>query len=781
MSKVEPASPHPQQQQQQQQQQQPKRHLLTLPTELLLLIIQFASSSPPPGSTSKYPTGLQTLINLSRTCKALHYTTFCPESDEAIWRHVAITRLGTHPALTLDRVTYSGLSAKRERSRKQRTWRDVVKLGVAWERPFPAREHPDGTIGPDGEWKVQKALRSFRPLPAPRGTEENGWGVEMVCPGDGDSRTQRFETKMPTGEGDEGRITFQVKRHEGGVRQQGTAAGAASEAKTRTVTAVVDLLGKGGARVGSRIRKGKGKSKVVCEEVKAGMGWTMTPYPGFSGLVALERERRDIDGNPVKTWAIKQVDSINGVLIEDKVWDLGGRRPDRFVGEGDVVVAICFEDPSSDISKENPSLASTLVCIERVVDKGLGWLGKGEAWRSRVRWEVDTVKEWAEESSYTAFAHLKNFHVTKYHLVALVTRHPTAYFHKLTGTFFYVIDLQTGKLVNKIKLRKRIPAPTANSAAAAGGIPPAPVPANNTTPAANAPIAIFAQGQAQATTPAAFTTAFNHDFLITDNFLVCGGPGGGLHVYNYTLCATPPSPNEPISPGGTYDDGNKPLYTLPDPWNPASPFYKHNPDLTPSIPTDTMQGMFVGRQFSGLTLSACGRYLGATTSDQFWVWDMIRKRLRGVWSNGRKVEKRDWYSRSPGDGWVGGVWVLLNYQDEDAGRGKLVALTKKRGRSLEKLGVGEDEIEEDEEIMVGYLTDLGIPASAPERSAEAQRLRLGLGFGIREGVERWRERWRRMEIDMMSTSTLLLTAVVLGMFAVVMAKWWAGAMYIWLD
>lgn len=403
--------------------QRPQRHLLTLPTELLLLIIQFASSSPPPESHNGLPTGLQTLINLSRTCRALCYTIFCPESDEAIWRHIAITRLGTHPNLSLDRVTYPGLSTKRLRARGgHKRWRDVVKLGVAWEQPFPVHELPDGTVGAEGEWKVKKALRSFRPLPAPGGSDrDNGWSVEMVCPGDGDSRTQKFETKMPVGDGDEGRITFQVRRRDGAIRQQGAAP--VNEAKTRTVTAVVDLLGKGGARVGSRIRKGKGTSKVVYEEVKPGVGWTMTPFPGFSGFVSMEIERKDADGRPSKGWIIKQVDSYNGTLVEDRIWDFGGRKPDRFVGEGNYVVALCFGDPAQDGESTNPEMPSNLVCIERIVDKSTGWLGKGETWRSRVKWQMDISKDWAEESSYTAFPHLKNFHVTKY--VSAIT-HPTS-------------------------------------------------------------------------------------------------------------------------------------------------------------------------------------------------------------------------------------------------------------------------------------------------------------------------------------------------------------------
>ena len=243
------------------------------------------------------------------------------------------------------------------------------------------------------------------------------------------------------------------------------------------------------------------------------------------------------------------------------------------------------------------------------------------------------------------------------------------------------------------------------------------------------------------------------------------------------------------------DDGNKPLYSLPDPWTPDSPLYKHNPDIALSVPTESMQGMFVGRQYSGLTLSNCGRYLGATTSDQFWVWDMVKKRVRGVWSNGRKVGKGGWYSRSPGDKWVGGVWVLLNYQEDGDGGtfGRRRGGGIKRERLIARGGMGkgkheekvdlvgfdgvEEEEEEKEEIMVGYLTDLGVPEPGGTLEGGGRRgIQLTLGLGIRDCWERWKVRCRGMwmRIDMMSTTALVLMGLVLAVFAVVLGKGWVG-------
>ena len=354
--------------------------------------------------------------------------------------------------------------------------------------------------------------------------------------------------------------------------------------------------------------------------------------------------------------------------------------------------------------------------------------------------------------------------------MALVTRHPAAYAQRLTGTFFHVIDVHTGKLVNRIKLRKRIPTSTNSSAGATG--PPA---ASQTTPNTSNVFQV-----PPPTTPAAFTTAFSHEFLLTDNYIVCGGPGGGLHVYNYTLQNLSPLPI-PDQSSTLVDDGNKPLYSLPDPWTPQSPFFRYNPDFMLSVPNDGMQGLFVGRQYSGLTLSTCGRYLGATTSDQFWVWDMVRKRLRGVWSNGRKVEKREWYSRSPPDGWVGGVWVLLNYQEEDgmAGREKGTKLPESldrrrdmgKGIYISTMGpVGCDGGEEEEEIMVGYLTDLGVPVGG----GDANRERVRLGLGISQRWARWKEWWRSVQIDVMGTMAFFFS-LLLALFAV-----WLSVYHGWL-
>lgn len=53
-----------------------------------------------------------------------------------------------------------------------------------------------------------------------------------------------------------------------------------------------------------------------------------------------------------------------------------------------------------------------------------------------------------------------------------------------------------------------------------------------------------------------------------------------------------------------------------------------------------------------------GRYVGATTSDQLWIFDMVSKRVEGVYSNGRYIDKRNYYNKNPADTFPGGVWVL---------------------------------------------------------------------------------------------------------------------------
>jgi len=124
---------------------------------------------------------------------------------------------------------------------------------------------------------------------------------------------------------------------------------------------------------------------------------------------------------------------------------------------------------------------------------------------------------------------------------------------------------------------------------------------------------------------AAFTTAFSHEFLLTDTYIVSGGAGGGLLVWNYT------------------SDKHEPIYTIPDP-------------LASDTTRPDGRASSLRRQYSALTMSGDGRYVAATTSDQLWLFDMVDKKVHAVYSNGRKIEAEDYYARNPADDFPAGVW-----------------------------------------------------------------------------------------------------------------------------
>jgi hypothetical protein len=128
--------------------------------------------------------------------------------------------------------------------------------------------------------------------------------------------------------------------------------------------------------------------------------------------------------------------------------------------------------------------------------------------------------------------------------------------------------------------------------------------------------------------PAAFTTAFDHNFVLTDTHIISGGIGGELFVWAYN---------------NTRHD--RPIYKLPSPFSTNSS--TTTPPWDPGVP----------RFYSNIAVSVCGRYVGATTSDQLWLFDMLEKRIEGAWNNGRKVPKNIEFARNPPDDFPGGVWA----------------------------------------------------------------------------------------------------------------------------
>lgn len=193
------------------------------------------------------------------------------------------------------------------------------------------------------------------------------------------------------------------------------------------------------------------------------------------------------------------------------------------------------------------------------------------------------------------------------HVVCLVTSHPNHRLGKLTRTEFRVLNIKTGYIERSIEISPKINASLGET--------------NDRAP---------------------FTTAFKHDFLLTDTLIISGGPGGGLFVWDYSSNAL---------------DKNRLLYIIPDPWE---------LDTTNTFP----------RQYSDITMSADGRLVAATTSDQLLIFDIIEKKLSGVYSNGRKVEQKDRYVSNPQDDFPGGMWCLFReWEGEDMRQETVAYLT----------------------------------------------------------------------------------------------------------
>ena len=129
---------------------------------------------------------------------------------------------------------------------------------------------------------------------------------------------------------------------------------------------------------------------------------------------------------------------------------------------------------------------------------------------------------------------------------------------------------------------------------------------------------------------AASTTALEHEFILTDKFIVSGGQGGELLVWDYrtttrTRSAVPHTSSDAL------------LYAIPV-WCSGSgdaEFF---------------------RTWSALTISADGRYLGAMVSDQLFIIDMVHKTVTARYHNGRLIRPRGRYIKNPRDDFAGGIW-----------------------------------------------------------------------------------------------------------------------------
>jgi hypothetical protein len=318
--------------------------LLQLPTEILINILKFTAYSP--GSYI-------TLLKLAQTCSHLHHAIFCSEND-LIWRGAALT-LGIHESLQLEQILYPGSSAV-----QRRLWQNVVKLSLGWSRPFP--------VAAPTVPRLQKAPKELPP-PDRKGDWFGRRTIELFTYGEGSRKGAAYLSKHAS-VNDDGCVVFQIRPEK---------AVTATNSMTRLVTGVLDPA--------------FGKIQAVALEWKAQNQWTATPFPTSAGFLVEEKNGE---------YRVRAVDAPETGLSQ--LWNLGKRAPDRFVANGEILVAVTFPDPTSSVAATQ--IPSNLLCVESV--------GKNtELAESKVVWEFDLSREWVEDEPYTSFPHLKNFHITK--------------------------------------------------------------------------------------------------------------------------------------------------------------------------------------------------------------------------------------------------------------------------------------------------------------------------------------------------------------------------------
>ncbi|KAF3163538.1 hypothetical protein TWF106_005525 [Orbilia oligospora] len=479
---------------------------------------------------------LKGLINIALVSKQFHHTIFCSENDSAIWKPAAV-RYGMHPNTHLDDVLFTGTSFLESRS-----WRTVFKFMKELQKPFPH----------ESDVTIPKAKKVAWQLPSLKDTKEGfvRRTFEMACCGNG--RGLSYSVKQPV-PADRGNILFEARNID------------------NDKTAVAAGLLEAGEE---RARQASGRPRRVERH-------RLFPYPLPAGYMVTEEPERG-------GFVVSKIDPTTGNPAMS--WLFGDRQPDRFTSHKDIMVAITYHGPDDKISELSnaENCRSMFVCLKANDSR------KPANEVAEPIWAFDVSFDWYHpDDDYRGFAHVKNFHITSNYVVALITRHPSAIMRKITGTYFVVMDLMTGKIVREIKIHKKAVSPAE----------PAQL------PNINGPLPL---------NRGSYTTAFSHDFILTDSLIVSGGPAGEILVW----CISGDNASDtPIA----------------------------------VIPTDKYNGHQL--RFTDLQLSTCGTYLALTSSKHIYIYDMISKKPIEVYDNGRVVSEANIYSSNPLDDFPSGVWV----------------------------------------------------------------------------------------------------------------------------
>ena len=264
---------------------------------------------------------------------------------------------------------------------------------------------------------------------------------------------------------------------------------------------------------------------------------------------------------------------------------------------------------------------------------------------ARVVWECDVYTAWPDgDARYTR---IHDFQVNNAHLVCLVGRYFDPLCTKLNSSHLRVLELRPTRWMPVLAGAGSAPAAAAAAAAAAEATTAAAAAARHPAVLREHTMPSALSSHPGIRRRGAQTTAFSHALLLTDTFAVSGGFGGELLVWQYA--------------------GRGLLYAIPL----SCPDAKSSPFL---------------RTWTAVALSADGCRLGAATSDQLCVVDMVGKRAVARWASGRRVPDKALHVRNPADGWPAGLWVVCR---DGAGDEVACYLRDDGGRLAEGAGGGD--------------------------------------------------------------------------------------------
>lgn len=169
----------------------------------------------------------------------------------------------------------------------------------------------------------------------------------------------------------------------------------------------------GGPKVTCVLDPVMGKPREVVLGNNRSHGWVASPLPLLAGCVTpFPVQAGFVFEEKGGEYRVRAVDASTAALSHS--WNLGKRRPDRVVANGEILVAVTYAHPDSD--SKTPDIPSNLVCVESFSgQEGRSMWGAKTLASSKIIWEFDLSIRWPQEMNrYTSFPHLKNFHITRF-------------------------------------------------------------------------------------------------------------------------------------------------------------------------------------------------------------------------------------------------------------------------------------------------------------------------------------------------------------------------------